>query len=175
MPILVLAAIPSGHAEAQRFVWEHDGGSFKDQGGYNWVEQSKVGSFKFKETTRCADYVELQDGERGTTVRLFADATYVKGGSFKDFTKYYKGHWSAKKRVDARLKSERLFTTEHYHFYIEGPDADDKNQLYIGSPKGWQSIANEATDVAAGGTSVWCIGPDGDLFVRINQTWEAWR
>ena len=51
----------------------------------------------------------------------------------------------------------------------------DKNQLYVGSQTGWKQIAGTAIDVAAGGNAVWCIGTDGELYLRINQAWRRWR
>ena len=123
--IFVLATTPIP-ALAQRIVWEHKGGFFKNRDGNHWVEKSKDRTFNFKETTRCTDYIELEDRSRGTTVRLHADAMHLKGGDFKDFTPYYKGRWSiGNAPADAKAKPEQLFRTKHYELYVEGPDADD--------------------------------------------------
>jgi hypothetical protein len=55
----------------------------------------KVGaiSFRFKETRRNGDFVELIDRDRGLTVRLYNNALFVKGVGFEDFEKYYDGRW----------------------------------------------------------------------------------
>ena len=49
--------------------------------------------FRFKETRRNCDFVELLDRDRGLTVRLYQNALFVKGVGFEDFTKYYDGRW----------------------------------------------------------------------------------
>ena len=89
------AAAPSG---VYRLTWEHAEGlcQFVDKGEENWVEVDKKAgtvSFRFKETRRNCDFVELLDRDRGLTVRLYKDALFIKGVAFEDFTKYYDGRW----------------------------------------------------------------------------------
>lgn len=90
------AVVPA--ADVHRLVWEHAEGlcQFIDKGETHWVEvDKKTGtvSFRFKETCRNGDFVELLDHDRGLTVRLFKNALFLKGVAFEDFTKYYDGRW----------------------------------------------------------------------------------
>lgn len=83
----------------RRLVWEHADRlcQFVDKGNEDWVEVNKEGAvtFRFKETKRNFDFVELLDRDRGYTLRLYKNAMYMKasGDGSSDFTKYYDGRW----------------------------------------------------------------------------------
>jgi hypothetical protein len=100
--LVVFTGLSSGQEPVRRLVWEHAEGlcRYADQGGGNWHEVAKDGSvsFRFIETSRNCDFVDLLDKGRGYTVRLYKDAMLMKGGDdglqrFDDFTKYYDGRW----------------------------------------------------------------------------------
>ena len=99
--VVVIAAVPA-QAQVQRLVWEHAGGTIRDQGGGNWVEANPQGvtSYRWREVDRNAEFIEIYDGVRGYTGRLYNNAFYIKGGNenvgahFDNFTKFYDGRWS---------------------------------------------------------------------------------
>jgi hypothetical protein len=99
--IVFITATPA-QAQVQRLVWEHAGGSMKDQGGGNWVEVSPQGvpSYRWREVSRNPEFIEAYDAVRGYTGRMYNNAFFIKGGNenvgahFDNFTKFYDGRWS---------------------------------------------------------------------------------
>jgi hypothetical protein len=78
-----------------RIVWQYQGGFFKDVGRGRWTESNASGTYHFQEVNRNRDFVDLWDGSRGFTVRLYDHAMYLKGGNdYRDFTKFYDGNWT---------------------------------------------------------------------------------
>src|SRR3954454_14408374 len=93
--LLLLSCAPgAGAQEIKRLVWQHSEGTFTDKGDRNWGEANKDGvpSFRFRETERNADFVELYDASRDLTARLYKDSLLLKIGKL-DFIKYYDGKW----------------------------------------------------------------------------------
>jgi hypothetical protein len=78
-----------------RLVWTYQGGFFKDVGSGRWEEFNASGHYCFQEVARNADYIDLFDGSRGFTVRLYNNAMFLQGGSYACFTKFYDGSWTA--------------------------------------------------------------------------------
>lgn len=83
-----------------RTLWKYDGGSFRDEGNGNWVERNTNATWRFKETQRTAEYVDLYDSSRGYSVRLRGDTNWIKGGNdrvrkFADWTQLGRGKWVA--------------------------------------------------------------------------------
>ena len=81
--------------DLRRVVWQYQGGFFKDVGRGRWTESNPSGTYHFQEVNRNRDFVDLWDGSRGFTVRLYDHAMYLKGGNdHRDFTKFYDGNWT---------------------------------------------------------------------------------
>lgn len=83
----------------KRSVWQYTGGSFRDEGNGNWVERNARDTWRFRETQRTAEYIELYDSSRGYSVRLRGDTNWIKGGNervrkFPDWTQLGRGTWS---------------------------------------------------------------------------------
>jgi hypothetical protein len=74
--------------------WSYPGGSLEVK-GEAWFEPAAHGVNMFRERTRNADIIELEDAQRGYTIHLSANAMQIRGGKFKDFTKLYAGGWTA--------------------------------------------------------------------------------
>jgi hypothetical protein len=86
--------------EVHRIVWQYDGGFFKDQGLGNWVEKNWSGTYHFREVHRNREFVELYDGSRDVTVRLYWDVSLIQWGTHDparphDFARLYGGRWGA--------------------------------------------------------------------------------
>jgi CubicO group peptidase (beta-lactamase class C family) len=78
------------------FFWRHKNGYFEYVEKNTWTEKAPDGkTFKFIETDRTDDYVDLYDMTRECTVRLTNTDCQVefKGGKFE---KYYDGKWASK-------------------------------------------------------------------------------
>lgn len=90
----VICIINPVEADMKRLVWSYNGGFFLDQGNGNWIEKNPTGKYHFREADRNAEFIELYDGSRPCTVRLYEDAMYIKGGVYSDFTKLYDGEWT---------------------------------------------------------------------------------
>lgn len=87
-----------GPESVYRLTWTHAKGlcQFVDKGDENWVELDKVGAvaFRFQETRRNCDFIELHDQSRGLTVRMYQNAMFIRGLGFEDWFQYYSGQWS---------------------------------------------------------------------------------
>ena len=84
-PIVLPKVVPAPD-DSHRLVWENSAWQcqYVDKGDDKWVEIDRATgavSFRFKETRRNCDFVELLDQERGYTVRLYKDALFIKGGN----------------------------------------------------------------------------------------------
>jgi hypothetical protein len=89
VPVLALPALADNRA---RLVWRHGDGHFENIRGNTWVEKSPDGTFHFVERARYERFVELYDGSRDCTVRLFGDRCMVRFGT-GPFVRYYDGWW----------------------------------------------------------------------------------
>jgi hypothetical protein len=92
---LVLVALAGRPAEAnygERLVWRHGQGHFENTRGNTWVEKSPDGTFYFVERRRYEAFVELYDGSRDCTVRLYPHRCLVRFGP-GPFEQYYTGYW----------------------------------------------------------------------------------
>lgn len=86
------AAAPVG----PRYDWFHSGGYFHAVAGTGggWVETlNGKEAFYFRQSDRNDTYVELFDSSRGITVRLYADAMYLKAANETNYRRLYYGHW----------------------------------------------------------------------------------
>src|SRR5438270_10049015 len=80
-----------------RYVWVYadaGGGDFTQQRGRDWLETNGVASvpFRYRETNRTADYVELYDAERQLYVRLHNNSMYLKKPG-SNWELGYTGRW----------------------------------------------------------------------------------
>jgi hypothetical protein len=89
---VVTAVIATPALAASRDYWRHSRGHFENTSGNKWVEKKEGDTFRFVETERTENYVELYDAGRDCTVRLFDNRCMVKFGK-KPFEKYYNGSW----------------------------------------------------------------------------------
>ena len=62
----------------ERDYWRSSRGHFDNTKGDRWVEKYDKAMFRYVETARTKEYVELFDKGRNFTVRLFADHYEVK-------------------------------------------------------------------------------------------------
>jgi hypothetical protein len=85
-------ALPALADYRERLVWRHSQGHFENTRGNTWVEKSPDGTFHFVERARREAFVELYDGSRDCTVRLFPNRCMVRFGT-GPFEWYYDGHW----------------------------------------------------------------------------------
>lgn len=104
----LLAALNSAKSE-QRTVWfypDQNGrrGHFRHQGGKDWEEYEEDAlKFRYRETARTEEYVELQHEGGGFKVRLYdnrADATLNQ----PEFKQTAKGEWITAAQLAARMK-----------------------------------------------------------------------
>ena len=80
---------PRVHHERDR--WRSSHGQFVNTKGDRWVEKYDKATFRYMETARTNEYVELFDKGRNFTVRLFADHYEVKVGN--RFERRLEGKW----------------------------------------------------------------------------------
>jgi hypothetical protein len=86
---VVVATVQAG---TDRTYWRHSKGHFENTKGNAWLEKSPDDTFRFVETDRNTNFVQLYDKSRECTVRLFGDRCMVKFGAEK-FKFYYDGKW----------------------------------------------------------------------------------
>ncbi len=90
------------HSALQRVEWVSKGGVLRTGGNRQWVElKNGTVRFRFVETSRTGDFVELYDSGRGYTLRLYQDAMFIRGGKpgsglsqFSSFTRLVNGSWT---------------------------------------------------------------------------------
>ena len=90
--VVPAVALPALADNRERLVWRHSQGHFENTRGNTWVEKSPDGTFHFVERVRHDAFVELYDGSRDCTVRLFGNRCLVRFGT-GPFLWYYDGHW----------------------------------------------------------------------------------
>ncbi len=119
-PVLPTPTVPSTPAQPmipvpanppvadQRNHWTHTTGSFSGSfvhvRGMSWEERdNKTGqvTFRFEEKSRNADYIELFDGSRAISVRLYATKMMLHGPQFA-WHDYYVGQWRQEANAPAR-------------------------------------------------------------------------
>jgi len=95
--LMVRAASPYSDRSSYR---DANGSVFQVLGGRNWKSTGRDGNvFRFVETTRNDDYVELYDGDRKIYVRLYADrGVWSSDGSEWRRWPGSEGSWLGKKR-----------------------------------------------------------------------------
>jgi hypothetical protein len=94
--LLLLAALAVGLAFAgpalarDRSVWRHKDGHYENTRANEWTEKHTSGTYKWTETKRTDEYVELK--KEGWHIRLYKDRVMYKpdGG---DWERRYTGKW----------------------------------------------------------------------------------
>lgn len=151
---LSLAAAPQA-AEASvrvgpRYDWFHSGGYFHAVAGAGggWIETiGDTESFYFQQTDRNDTYVELFDASRSMSVRLYADAMYLKAAGEADYRLFYYGHWDDRRLYGdptpgAPVAYFDMKTAQIWHWVRAGAQTlymreilrnDDQIQLYNGA------------------------------------------
>jgi hypothetical protein len=90
--LLTLGVVATVQAGGERTYWRHSVGHFEKVDG-NWRERTEDGTlFRFVETDRTAQFVELFDRSRNIRVRLQATNCLVKDGN-GPWEKNYTGKW----------------------------------------------------------------------------------
>ena len=94
--LVVATATVSPVLAGDREYWRHNAGHFENTSGNSWTEKNTTNEFQFVETDRTHNYVELFDAGRNCTVRLYANACFVKAPfTNNQFKKYYNGKWGS--------------------------------------------------------------------------------
>ena len=80
-----------------RELWKFSEGFYIKQPGDRWAERNNAGevTFRFVETKRTDEFVELFDKNRNATIRLRLKMWMINQGDGK-FEKLYEGGWADK-------------------------------------------------------------------------------
>ncbi len=68
-------------------------GSFRDMGDGTWVESNNTGQFRFRETARTAQFIDLFDPTRNAFARLTDRVMYHHGLGDPNWHQGYIGQW----------------------------------------------------------------------------------
>src|SRR4051794_15944600 len=85
---LVMASAAPAQA-VERRVWRHDGGFFENTKGNEWYERSPNGTFRFKESKRAEDFIELENIDGTNRVRLLDNRCIKVDTNGNEIKEYY--------------------------------------------------------------------------------------
>jgi len=142
-----------------RYDWTYNGGYFHAVagGGGAWTESMNGKEvFYFKQSARNDTYVELYDATRNLSVRLYANAMYLKGSGETQYRHFYNGQWDDRRLYMYKAPSQgtpyfNLKTAHIWHWVRSGAQTlymreilrnNDQIQLYNGAEGVTVSITN---------------------------------